>query len=100
MSEVFLRIAERMGREYGVPLPKRLLEVGNPDVGWHVVLNPTDTSIGEVESFAAHACWNGWPAGIIDPDGGVLAAGELANERTLLSWLESDQQQSEVRDGR
>ena len=39
------------------------------------------------------------PAGVIDPDGGVLAAGTLANQRTLLAWLESDQQQSEVQDG-
>lgn len=92
MSAVFLRIVERMGREHCVPLPKRLLEVGNHDVGWHVVLNPTAEPIGDVDAFTARVCWNGWPAGVIDPDGGVLAAGSLANERTLLSWLESDQQ--------
>lgn len=99
ISEVFLRIAERMGREHGVPLPKRLLAIGDANVGWHVELNPTAEQIGVVEPFTAMVQWNGFPAGIIDPDGGVVADGTLANQRTLLAWLESDQQQSEVQDG-
>lgn len=99
ISEVFLRIAERMGREHGVPLPKRLLAIGDANVGWHVVLNPTEVQVGDVLAFSATVGWNGFPAGVIDPDGGVLAAGTLANQRTLLAWLESDQQQSEVQDG-
>lgn len=100
ISEVFLRIVERMGREHGVPLPKRLLAIGDANIGWHVVLNPTESQVGDTPAFSATVGWNGWPAGVIVPDGGVLAAGALANERTLLAWLESDQHQGEVRDGR
>lgn len=33
--------------------------------------------------FNAYVEYNGWPAGIIGPAGGVLAAGEAANEDTF-----------------
>lgn len=38
----------------------------------------------KVPAFTFYIEWNGWPAGLIDPSGGVIAAGELANESTLI----------------
>lgn len=90
IAEAFLLIAERFGREHGSPLPKQLLEIGDRDRGWGVKLNPTNETIEDVEPYRAHVSWNGWPAGIIDPYGGCLAAGHLANEDALCEWLKSD----------
>lgn len=90
ISEAFMALAERCGREFGTPLPKQLLRIGNPDRGWAAMLNPTDAAIDGVEPFSAHLTWGGFPAGIIDPAGGVIAAGEAANEDTFCEWLKSD----------
>ena len=38
---------------------------------------------GTLGRFEAYVEFNGWPAGILDPAGGVLAAGEVANEDTF-----------------
>lgn len=40
-----------------------------------------------VPQYSAVIYYNGWPAGIVDPFGGVLAAGEGANEDTFLAAL-------------
>lgn len=90
ISEAFLRIAERMTRVHGIPLPKRLCEVGDKDKGWHAALNPTNAMLDDIPPFSAVVHWNGFPAGIIDPRGGILAAGELANEGTFIEWLKGD----------
>ncbi len=34
--------------------------------------------------------FNGWPAGIIDPRGGIIAAGGVANEDTFIEAIETD----------
>ncbi len=34
--------------------------------------------------------FNGWPAGIIDPRGGIIAAGSAANEDTFITAIEAD----------
>lgn len=43
------------------------------------------TSKGQsVEPFHCYVEYNGWPAGVFTPYGGIIAAGEGANERTFL----------------
>jgi hypothetical protein len=90
ISAAFVLLVERCGREHGTPLPKRLLAVGNADEGWHVLLNPTPSAIDGVDPFDAQVKWNGWPAGSFGPYGGVVAAGDAANESALCEWLQSD----------
>jgi hypothetical protein len=34
--------------------------------------------------------FNGWPAGIIDPAGGIIAAGGIANEDAFIAAIETD----------
>jgi hypothetical protein len=89
--DIFLAIAERCAREFGAPLPKRLLSIGDEDKGWGVRLNPTTETVEAVEPFCAVATWNGWPAGIISPAlGGFIAAGEAANAASLVAWCVED----------
>jgi hypothetical protein len=51
-------------------------------------LSPTDVKYDrpgtDVPPFTAYVEFNGWPAGLIDPTGGVLAAGAAANEATFI----------------
>lgn len=82
-------ICERCAAVYGIPLPWKVLSLGNPDRGWFVRLNAAREATDGIEPFAAHIGWNGFPAGIVDPGGGVIAAGELANEGTFLEWLKT-----------
>ena len=63
------------------------------DKQWEIAVNghrePMKCSHGtEVPAHAAYLQFNGWPAGIITPYGGVVAAGSLANESTLLEAIE------------
>lgn len=87
-ARAYFEAAERFGDRYGRPLPKRLLHIGSHDSGWGVTLNPTNERIGDVEPFNMHITWGGFPAGTIDPFGGIIAAGEAANEATFIKWLE------------
>jgi hypothetical protein len=72
------------------------------DEQWWLVLNAMrvpqqirDESRGgtggnvEVPPFTLYVSYNGWPAGLLTPFGGILAAGEGANEDSLLAALEA-----------
>lgn len=88
-SQAFCLIVERMAEAHGSPLPKRMVEIGDPQQRWGVRLNPTNDSIDGVERYTAHVTWNGWPAGVIDPRGGCIVTGGEADENSLCEWLES-----------
>lgn len=60
------------------------------DDQWHISFNghrETKKSRDglNVPAFTLCVTFNGFPAGLIDPRGGVLAAGEAANEETFLA---------------
>lgn len=38
--------------------------------------------------FSVYVQFNGWPAGVIDPTGGVFAAGDAANEDAFIDAIE------------
>jgi hypothetical protein len=67
------------------------------DSNWTVVLNGTPLTIeaepeggmkARLEPFDLGVWWNGWLAGIVTPNGGVLAAHpDGANEETLIVAL-------------
>ena len=72
------------------------------DDGWFVAFNghgePTPTRGGKgrgdggatimVEPFSVYVEWYGWPAGILTPGGGTMAAGAEANAQTFVAALE------------
>ena len=90
VCDVFLLIAQRCAREYGQPLPERLLEIGDRSRGWGVRLNASNVVKCGVRPFEAVVHWNGMPAGSLDYGDGLLAAGGEANEKSLSEWLVSD----------
>ncbi len=57
-------------------------------------LNPTDKEIDNVLPFELMVSWGGFPAGMIGANGGVIAAGEAANEDAFIEWL--DEQHDEM----
>lgn len=67
-----------------------MLRLGSPDVGWGLVLNASRVECDAVPAFGVSVTWNGFPAGLCGADGGVIAAGSVANEAALLEWLESE----------
>lgn len=50
---------------------------------WKLSLNAHQEKIGDVSPFTANVEFNGFPAGIISPNDGLIAAGDLANIFTL-----------------
>lgn len=57
---------------------------------WFAALNghgkPVACSRGaEVPSYTWYLEWNGWPAGLVNAAGGMMAAGSEANEERLLA---------------
>lgn len=88
ITEVMYLIVLRFVREHGTPLPKRLLEIGDKDNGWHVALNLTKEQIEKVKPFQALVLFDGIPGALIDP-GGSCAFGFLDVD-SLCEWLEAD----------
>ena len=58
------------------------------DEKWKIELNGHNEDMDDVPPFSARIYYNGWPAGIISPYDGIIAAGEAANETTLIEALE------------
>ncbi len=89
--EELFRIAK--GRDL-LPLLKQpgAFELGDPDEGWYVAVNghrhEVEVRGSKVPPFTAYVQWNGWPAGLLTPMQGTIAAGEAANGETLVAWLQ------------
>jgi hypothetical protein len=63
------------------------------DERWRIAVNAhreeRKTSTGAaVPPLCCYVEYNGWPAGILRPNGGIIAAGTGANEGTLIAALE------------
>lgn len=61
---------------------------------WAIAFNahpePKPCSQGvTVEPFHCYVQFNGWPAGVFNPYGGQIAAGECANEEAFLAALDA-----------
>jgi hypothetical protein len=64
------------------------------DEQWWIALNPhqqelTSSHGNKIQFGQCYVEFNGWPAGIITPYDGILAAGALANENTFIAALRS-----------
>lgn len=64
------------------------------DEHWWIAVNGHKTAIKtsdgiKVEPYTCFVKFNGWPAGVFDPvNGGVIAAGTLANEDAFIKAIE------------
>lgn len=66
------------------------------DEHWWIAINAHRVPIkcskdAMVPPFTMYIDFNGWPAGFVDPHGGTMAAGSLANEETLLAAIKEAQ---------
>ena len=60
---------------------------------WWIAVNGHKAEVrcskgGRVPSFECYVEFNGWPAGVIGLDGGLIAAGDEANEDALIAALQ------------
>lgn len=61
---------------------------------WKILLNASDQEVEiregspKLPPLNVYVEFNGWPAGIINPYGGVIAAGECANEDLFIEAAE------------
>ena len=93
-SEAFALIAD-LGIKLGaVPLAQKHAACWEHDVDaqWHIAVNghrePKKSRDGmDVPPFTAAVSFNGWPAGLINPREGIIAAGAAANEDAFLAAL-------------
>ena len=59
------------------------------DVGkWTIESHAHERLIDELPPYTMRLSYNGWPAGIVNSGGGIIAAGEAANEGTFIEALE------------
>ena len=63
------------------------------DEQWEIAVNGqavvTRCSHGvEIDPFYCYVQFNGWPAGVLSPAGGMMAAGSSANEEELMAALD------------
>ena len=87
ISEAWFLASDLFGKIYGTPLPKKVLFIGSEGHEWGMKLNPVNDTLEGMEPFSVHILWEGWPAGILVPDGGIGAAGDAANEDSFIEWV-------------
>lgn len=97
MCEAFYRICE-LANALKVP-PLNTHEACweyQVDERWFIALNGHDVPMKlrgrqqvEVQPFRVYIEYNGWPAGVMDYGGGIIAAGEAANEETFIAALQA-----------
>lgn len=93
LSEAMLAIADLMIAVGKAPVNQKPGPVVHDvDARWKVVLNGHREPVKygekneiEVPPFHCYVEFNGWPAGLLDPFGGWLVAGTLANEETFVA---------------
>jgi hypothetical protein len=71
------------------------------DERWWIAMNghKQERLTSEGDRVLPYSCfikYNGWPAGILDFGGGIIAAGEGANENTFIAALEAAIERSKV----
>jgi len=59
------------------------------DERWSVDVNPHPEELGGTPPFHALIWYNGWPAGVVGPYEGTIAAGDTANEEALIAALKT-----------
>lgn len=92
VPEAFVVLAELAEKEGAIPVSKfEGCWVRGIDDSWLIAMNGHEDPrmYGEVEvpPFTCYIEWNGFPAGLLDPTGGTIAAGELANEESFIKAI-------------
>jgi len=90
ISEVFAAIADYAVGHGAAPIAGKVYHVTLDDQ-WEFWVNatkePQNVDGANIQPFDCYVKFNGWPAGIVGPDGGCFAAGGAANESTFIDAL-------------
>ncbi len=92
-GEVWNLICELAEREGQTPLNKLPGPYHRSAGAWELWVNGTDgdtpatKELPAIPRFVMYVKFNGWPAGFLDPHGGSIAAGNLANIFTFRDAL-------------
>lgn len=103
MSEAFMVVVQ-----LGLALGKRDMSKlpgcweHQVDEQWWIALNPHDgnekcSTGAAVPGFSIYIRFNEWPAGLIDPRSGVIAAGAAANEDSFIAAVQAATAKAEAR---
>jgi hypothetical protein len=65
------------------------------DEHWWIAVNAQKEKVkcskgAEIEPFHCYVEFNGFPAGVFTPFGGIIAAGSVANEETFAAAIEAE----------
>jgi hypothetical protein len=80
-----LELADVLGVKHIYKLPG--LWCVDVDEHWTIRMNGHREEVGGVPAHTAALEYNGWPAGMSQPSGGIIAAGELANENSFIEAI-------------
>jgi hypothetical protein len=95
VTEAYLLIAELCIALDAAPLSKHAgCWEERIDAHWDIAMNghkkPMQSSYGaEVAPFCAYLRYNGFPAGIASPNGGIIANGSMANEDSFIAAVKT-----------
>ena len=97
VTAIWMLIADLAQHDGAAPMNKHEgCWVRRLDAQWVIAVNghhepkryeTEDGPGGEVPPFTCSVDFNGWPAGLIDPAGGVIAAGSIANLDAFMAAL-------------
>lgn len=95
MNLAFLGCAALAKHDGIVPLPQDAIWERKIAGGhWVIKFNGTKETRkagdADLRPYSVYVEWCGWPAGIIDPAGGIIATGAMANEDTFIAAIEAE----------
>lgn len=89
ISEVYSKVADLcLARGIRSIKDRPGLTIVEIDKHWTVKINPHRGDIENIPFGHMYVEFNGWPAGLISPYEGTIAAGEAANEDTLIDAID------------
>jgi hypothetical protein len=87
MNEIFELIAKLAEKEGVSPIVNKIWQY-EVDEHWSFTVNGKNNTTDGIPPFNAMIVFNGFPAGIVGFDGGIIAAGEAANEDTFIKAMQ------------
>lgn len=90
ISEIFILAAELAIKDNVVPIEE--MYERKVDDNWTIVINSSKERKYKglnIPPFCMYVEFNGLPAGLLDPWGGVIAAGKAVNEDALIRALKA-----------
>lgn len=88
MSELFILLVDLAIKRGHKNIKGQLLTL-RVDDQWSYTINGSDKEWDRIPPYHASVVFNGWPAGIVGANSGIIAAGEAANEDALIEALKA-----------